>query len=193
MDVLFALLRSNLSNFKVLSDDDIRKIIAISNLRDFEKGEVVDPQGVKAQNVYLILSGLMRCYYTTNDGKEFNQAFKVENEFMACYASLLKNTESYVSVDCLEGTRALVIPFAKLEQLYNENMAFCQIGRKIAEQHFLNKEKREGDFLLYSAKERYLKFKSERPDLVERVPQLHMASFLGITPTSFNRILKELR
>lgn len=193
MDVLLTLLRASLSSFKILSDADIAQIIQISTVRDFDKGEVVDAQGVKAENVYLILSGLMRCYYTTSEGKEFNQAFKLENEFIAAYASLLKKSESMVGVDCLEPTKALVIPFDKLEALYSESLAFCQIGRKIAEQHFLNKEKREADFLLYGAKERYLKFKSERPDLVERVPQLHLASFLGLTPTSFNRILKELK
>lgn len=193
MDVLFSLIRSKLNNFIKLDDGDINEIISISTIKDFEKGELIDQQGVRAQNVYFILSGLMRSFYTSDEGKEHNQAFKVENEFMACFSSLLRGNESLVSIDCLENTKVVVIPFAQLEELYERNFSICKVGKKIAEQHFLNKEKRESYFLLYSAKERYLKFSEERPDLIERVPQLHLASFLGVTATSFNRILKDLK
>lgn len=193
MDILFSLIRTKLNNFIQLEDSDIADIINISSVKDYNKGEVVDQQGTKAQSIYFILSGLMRSFYTASDGKEHNQAFKIENEFMASFSSLLRSDESLVTIECLENTKAVVISYKELEKLYDSNFSICKVGKKIAEQHFLNKEKRESSFLLHSAKERYINFSNERPDLIERIPQLHLASFLGVTPTSFNRILKDLK
>lgn len=67
---------------------------------------------------------------------------------------------------------------------------FQRVYTSILEKTYLVKEKREAEFLLYNAAERYERFCKDYPDLVERVSQQHIATYLGIAPQSLSRIKK---
>ncbi len=134
----------------------------------------------------------MRLFYLTHDGKEFNQAFKFEGDLVAGYASLLTSSPCQFSIEALEETELLLLPFKEITELFDKDHSLERLGRKVAEQHFLNKEKREAAFLLLNAKERYEELLKERPNINQRVPQYHIASYLGITAEGLNRLLKDL-
>jgi hypothetical protein len=72
--------------------------------------------------------------------------------------------------------------------LYNTFPALERFARKLAESYFVLKEKREIELVLLEAGERYLIFQKEFPGLENRIPQYHIASYLGITPTQLSRI-----
>lgn len=64
--------------------------------------------------------------------------------------------------------------------------------KKMVDKLYLRKEKKELELLKSSAEERYLHFLTDYPGLVQRVPQYHIASYLGITPESLSRIRSKL-
>ena len=161
-------------------------------LKSFSKGECLLSAGEKAQRIGFLLKGAVRLFYLTHDEREFNQTFKFQGDLVAGYASLLTGEPMSFSIEALEDGEYLTFPFAKLTSLYEQNSCWERLGRKVAEQHFLNKESREASFLLLDAKSRYLKFIKGRPGVEKRIPQYHIASFLGVTASAFNRLFKEL-
>ncbi len=67
-----------------------------------------------------------------------------------------------------------------------------KLGRIVAEHYYINKTKREKDFLTKSATERYLELVNTRPELVQQIPVHFIAKYLGIKPESLSRIRKEI-
>lgn len=74
------------------------------------------------------------------------------------------------------------------ESLYKRHRCWETLGRKLAEGLYIKKEMKERLLLMNTAEERYLQFLKEFPGLEKRVPQYHIASYLGITPVSLSRI-----
>ncbi len=88
----------------------------------------------------------------------------------------------------LEDTRVLSISYKDLEQLYTDHPFMERIGRKITE--FYHKRSDIKSYILYPKKpaERYARFLEYRPDIVERVSQKHLASFLGLREETLSRL-----
>lgn len=156
------------------------------------RGEALLKTGEQASHIAFIIEGSVRLYYLTRDGKEYNQSFKFEGELVAGYASLLTQRPCQFTIEAMEETKVILLPFIKMTELYEKDPCWERLGRMVAEQHFLNKEEREASFLLLDAKARYQKLLKDKPEIEKRVPQYHIASFLGITASAFNRLIKEI-
>ena len=82
---------------------------------------------------------------------------------------------------------------ADFARLLDSSMNWQRLGRKIAELHYVGKEKREHSFLTMSATDRYLQMVEQYPGIEGRLAQFHLASYLGITASALNRIIKKQR
>ena len=95
-------------------------------------------------------------------------------------------------LECLEDSEVLCISKDRLEKLYIDIPKFNTVTRKLAEQRFINAQRFFVSHLTQKPEERYHQFTSRFPDIVQRVPQHIIASFLGITPQSLSRIRLKL-
>lgn len=138
-------------------------------------------------------SGLLRLYYTHESGSEFTKHFCIENTFIISFGAYLENRASRFHAEALEDTRLLIADIHAYRKLLLRHPCWQMVGRKMAESLFLAKEKRESEFLLDDAKDRYIRFLKDFPDLENRTKQYHIASYLGITPESLSRIRKMLK
>lgn len=143
--------------------------------------------GDTAGSVGFVASGLFRMVYTV-DGEERTKDFQHEGQFTGSLASLLIGTPARFSVVAMEPSVLLEIRRERLFDLSDRFPVWDRMRRNYAEQLFLYKEAREASLLLDSPEERYLQFLRERPDLLQRVPLKHIASYLGITPEALSRI-----
>lgn len=138
-----------------------------------------------------IHKGLMRAYLIDEDGNEFNKNFFAEGRFPGSMSALLNNQPSFLAIEALEECEIITVDFLKFRaQLFNDNelMAF---HIHYLEQHWLlEKEPKEMGYLQYEAKQRYLVFLQNYQDILPRLTQYHIASYLGITPTQLSRIKK---
>jgi CRP/FNR family transcriptional regulator, anaerobic regulatory protein len=151
-------------------------------------GEHFIRPGEPAVRFGLILSGLLRFYYLDRDGRQATKAFRGAGEVAAPYAELLLGVASRSSIDALEDSELLVADYARFDALSRRRPCWQAVARLMAEHHYLAKERREYEFLQTSAEDRYLAFRRERPDLLERLPQYQIASYLGVTPVALSRI-----
>lgn len=153
-----------------------------------QKGDVLIRQGDVDTSVYIVVSGLLKAYYATLEGKELIKSFIQPGEFIGSLISCRTGDPSTFSLTCLEACKLLRVPFASLQtaaQSQPEVAAYMSNGlMELA----MKKERREYEFLCLSAPERYALLKDRQPDLVERLTQNDIARYLGITPVALSRI-----
>lgn len=160
----------------------------IFSYRTCEKSEYLLHAGAISTHFYLVLKGVLRQYYTTTDGREFNKSFSVENEPCGAFHSALTKAPSRFSIQALEDGQLLCFRFDDLNTLFDSDPHWSRVGRQAAEMQTLINEEREASFLLDSASTRYQNFLEQYPDLENRIPHYHIASYLGITNVALSRI-----
>jgi CRP-like cAMP-binding protein len=158
---------------------------------NFNKGDHLIRSGEEAKRVYIIVNGLVRIYCMDHSGKEYTRAFRCEGELAAPFGEILRGVPSVVNIESMENTTVLSLDHDVLEKLYLKSNSWNTIGRKIAETHFIIKEKREFELILQSAQERYEHFLEDYGHIKDRISQYHIASYLGISPVSLSRILNK--
>ncbi len=156
--------------------------------RNFPKNHLLFRAGEPVIDFFFIINGLVRYFYLTEEGKEFNKAFAMEHNFVGSFSSLVPNIPCRYSVQALEKTETLVVPVRLIQNCYDRHPAWERVGRLHAERVAVKKEKREGEFLLDSAETRYRSLLVEFPMLIGRIQQYHIASYLGITDVALSRI-----
>jgi CRP-like cAMP-binding protein len=155
--------------------------------RKFELVEL----GSIAREIYFINQGMIRLFYR-KEGEEITGFIFQEGLFAGSYESLLDQTPSNQVLETLEPCDLLVMDHVKLSHLYDTLPKMHIITRKLVEQRFINAQRILSSFILDSPEQRYRHFAARHPDLLQRVPQHLIASFLGITPVSLSRIRKRI-
>lgn len=181
----------SIARFVKLSETDEKRFTDTLKPLELPKKQHLLRAGEFCKNIYFIQKGCLRYYYLV-DGEEKTGQFFFENGWYTDYESFLSGQPSLQYVEALEETELFVLEKQKLEYLYNTVPKFERFGRIMAEQAYLGIRRRTKGLTNLSATERYEKLVKERPKIMERVPQLYIASYLNIKPQSLSRIRKNL-
>lgn len=146
-----------------------------------------------AQEAYFILDGCMRFYYLTEDGREITGFIFTEHMFASCHTSFFNQTASLQILETLEPTSVLSLSYRSLDILYDLVPKTNVLIRKVFQERFTHAQRVVESLISMKPEERYQNLLKERPDLVQRVPQHILASYIGITPVSLSRIRSRRR
>jgi len=138
-----------------------------------------------------ILEGLIRIYYIDQAGNEVNQHFYQANEVIAPVDALVSKEPCQYFIQALEPTRLMVANYNALSEAGEDNPELLRLEIKMLQTIFIKSARREAHLLLGNADQRYRWFCKEYPELLDRIPQYHIASFLGISPVSLSRLRKK--
>lgn len=144
--------------------------------------------GEKWENAFFIHHGLVRLFYTDAKGREFNKGFFCEDQLVWPVAPSARKEDSLFSIAALEDLTVSVCRFAAFHSWLRQHGFWEKFALPYAELFAEQKFKREYEFLVDSAAERYKTFCIEYPGLVSRIPDYHLASYLGITNVTLSRI-----
>jgi len=139
-----------------------------------------------------ICNGLIRRFYINEKGNQITTGFTKENEYITDYPAFIRQRASKYYLQCLEPTTIVKLPYDSIQETYSKFRNSEMQGRLIAENVLTILNDRVESFLFNTAEERYLKFISENPNLIQRVSLTHLASFLGIERQSLSRIRSKL-
>jgi CRP/FNR family transcriptional regulator, anaerobic regulatory protein len=159
--------------------------------RTLRKGELYIAEGEVCNYVSFINHGALRMYRILN-GQEHSKFFAFENEYMSEYESFLTRKPSVYYVKAMEDCELIELHHNKVQQLYQAFPVWEKYGRLIAEGLFLELCCRTERLQYHSSEENYLHLMANYPRIIERVPQHHIASYLGIQPESLSRIRKRM-
>ena len=157
-------------------------------LRTLDKGEYLVRAGEQARTVSFVCSGLLRMFYLRRDGRELNKSFVCPPGFVGAFEALLSGNESRLSIQTLEPCTLLEIDYALATSFYERDVFWERFGRLLAERLFVKKARREAAFLMDTALQRYELFLVEHPEIAGRIPDYHIASYLGVTPEALSRL-----
>jgi CRP-like cAMP-binding protein len=167
---------------------ELERLLKLFSQRTLEQGALFLQAGNRSTELAFVNSGLLRFFYQTEDGKEFNKSFIPENEFAAAYSAFLIDMPARFSIQAMDESHLLVCDLKSVIDLFDQHSCWERLGRMLAEQLYVKKEIREAEFLLDDAETRYHNFQIAYPGLEDRLTQYHVASYLGITPVALSRI-----
>lgn len=192
-DNAFIALRKSLESYSNISDDTWQAITDIAKFKVLAKHTLLYTAGDIPQSYAFIYQGLIRCFVCDEKGNEYNKNFFNEGMFPGSMTALLTSSPSVLSFEAIEDSLIIEIDFTAYRKLMIEkdDLKLFQIYY-LEKNWLLAKDAREIELVQEDATTRYLHFIEKNPDLVERLPQYHIASHLGITPTQLSRIRKNL-
>lgn len=176
------------SKFPYLSEADMAAVLRLASMRTVKAGEHLIRAGTVNYSGFLLVKGLLRNYHILPDGSERTVLFTAEGGSVASYASVLRNMPSVEQVTALEESLVIVMDVRELRKLMDSSLDLTRAYAQVVEQLLLGAITRIDRFVLLSPEERYFTFVREQPGLEQRIPQKHLASYLGITPVSLSRI-----
>tara|TARA_R110002050_G_scaffold190019_1_gene324642 strand:- start:7584 stop:8162 length:579 start_codon:yes stop_codon:yes gene_type:complete len=184
---------SFLNSFIDISELTFDKLKNISTFKRLEANTQIARAGDNTSKLYMLVSGLMRVYLSTESGKEFNKNFFMPICFVGPYTSLIKGEPSKLTYETLTDCKVYEIDFKELKNLCKQDIVISNLYNKIVEHVFIKYEKRQLELISLDAKQRYLQLKKRIPDIDSLIPQYHIASYLSITPVQLSRIRKSLK
>lgn len=181
-DILFDFMSKYIS----LTEEEKNVILSLDIFHAVKKGTILLKEGQKSKNSYFVLKGCIRTYYVL-DNEEKSTAFYTEMEALTPPCVITKTPSEYY-ISCTEDT-LLTVSSSDMEAEINSKFPKFDIMCRILSEELLAKQRIDFDeFKTSSPEQRYLNLLQKRPDLIQRVPQYQLASYLGIKPESLSRL-----
>jgi CRP-like cAMP-binding protein len=175
-----------ISKYVSLSEDEKSAIISLDIFRSVKKGTTLLEEGQNSKNGYFVLVGCIRTYYII-DGEEKTTAFYTEMEGLTPHCVINKAPSQYY-IACLEDSILTVANPDMEVELFKKFPKFETLCRLLSEELLAKQQINFDEFKTSSPEQRYLNLLQKRPDLIQRVPQHQLASYLGIKPQSLSRL-----
>ena len=175
-----------ISKYVSLTEDEKNTIISLNTFRTFKKDTILLKEGQNSNEAYFVLKGGIRTYYMI-DGVEKTTAFYTEMEALTPHCVINKLPSAYY-ISCIEDS-IITISTPEMEaEVFNKFPKFESMCRVLSEQLLAKEQINFDEFKTSSPEQRYLNLLQSRPDLIQRVPQHQLASYLGIKPESLSRL-----
>jgi CRP-like cAMP-binding protein len=185
-------LNNFLLKFKELSVDEVKELGKLLSTKTVTKGSVVVNQGEFCNLCFFVLRGCMR-QYVIEDGVDKTIGIYTEEQAINYFNEGGTNAASASYLSAIEDSVLLVGNPEKDETLYIKFPALVDITRKMIESDLAKSRQDFASFVTSSPEQRYLQLMANRPDILLRVPQVIIASYLGITPESLSRIRRRIQ
>lgn len=186
-------LKQTIESYYPLSENSWQLIENIAAFQTLKKGETLLQNGEIAKNLHFIAKGVLRAFITDQEGNFYNKNLFLENYFAGSKVSLMLQSPSNFTIEALEDSIIINLNYKKYMSLINENDDLKNFYIAHLEKNWIiDKEEREVALVMQNATERYVSLLEKHPSIADRVPLLHIASHLGITPTQLSRIRKSL-
>lgn len=175
-----------ISKYVSLTEEEKKAILDLNIFHSVKKGTILLEEGQLTKDSYFVLKGCIRTYYVL-DSEEKTTAFYTEMDALTPHCVVSK-TPSDCYVSCVEDT-LLTITDTDMGEEVNRKFPKFEIMCRMLSEELLAKQQMDFDaFKTSSPEQRYLNLLQKRPDLLQRVPQHQLASYLGIKPQSLSRL-----
>ncbi|MFM2266730.1 MAG: hypothetical protein RL757_170 [Bacteroidota bacterium] len=175
------------THYSILTEDCKKDFKDLSKIRTFDKSTMLVREGQYADKTYFIVQGCARAFYL-KDGKDITDWFAFENDFMSSINSVFLFIPSPHYIEVLEQTTLLEITRDHMMKLCDKYHDFDRLGRIVTTKTMLQLQQRIVSVQFETALQKYENLLNIRPDITQRIPLTHIASYLGITLETLSRI-----
>lgn len=182
---------SFLEGFNILTPPEIEMIASHTQVKPFKKGTLLLREGMISKECYAVIKGCVREYYL-KDGIEKSTGFFTEGRPISSFTSYQAKTPSKHYLVCAEDCILTVSNESLEKEICKQIPRLESIIRLEVEKNAGLLQDRLSAFMTATPEERFLHLTKEQPELINRVPQHQIASYIGVTPESFSRIKKRV-
>ena len=184
-------LKTSIDRIYPLGNECWSEIEPLIYIKELDKNEYFSREGQFTRDLGLISNGILRVFYLNEKGEEWNKLFLQKNDFVA--ATISPEKKSITNIQALSKTLILCIPYTELIKISTKHKEISSFIQKLTMAYLEQKQVREIRLLSEEAMSNYLMFREEFPDLENKIPQYHIAGYLGITPTQLSRLRKKMK
>jgi CRP/FNR family transcriptional regulator, anaerobic regulatory protein len=182
----------NMMKLASLSQDEAESFVSKGQVLQFKKKAPIVSMGSICKSIYYIHFGSVRYYSLEDNGNEKTGQFFFENAWFTNYHSFLTGAPSEVAYQAMEKTELFAFSKELVYQMYDANPRFERYGRLMAEHAFLGLKQKNNHQTHANPMGKYLQLISERPKVIQRIPLVYIASYLGVQPETLSRIRRKL-
>ena len=180
------------SNFLSLNDSEVEELGNRLTEKKVKRRQFILQEGDVCRHYTFVAKGCFKMFKVDNKGQEHNLQFAIENEWIADIGSFHSEKPSELYIEALEPSTILQIAKPDLLYLYTHYQKFDRNFRVLIENEFINLQKRVLQNISSTAEERYLDFLKNHPNLFNRISNVQIASYIGVTPEFLSKIRKNL-
>ncbi|VXB12874.1 conserved hypothetical protein [Flavobacterium sp. 9AF] len=187
-----ALILDNISKIISLSDKEKDFILSKIEIRQYKSKTILHQAGNIARHSYFVNSGLLRSFTINDQIVEHVLHFACEGWWIGDMYSLLSQKPGNLFIEVLEDAEVVLLSKENQEILYHEIPKLERFFRILIENSLVAHQERLMDNLSLSAEERFEKFCTKYPTLIQKIPQKQIASYIGVTPEFFSKMKSKL-
>ncbi len=185
-------LLSQIYSHPMIRHEELERLIEAHARVTYKKGDYILEHGQTADSYLIIEKGLMRAFVHDTGGNDITTDFFCESEVAIEVLSLFNRIPTPENIQALTDCECWKIDFNVFQELFHSIGGFPEWGRLWMTNSLFRFKQRFLGMVTTSAKERYLQLIKEKPQVILQAPLRNIASYLGITETSFSRIRKEI-
>ncbi|WP_350286952.1 Crp/Fnr family transcriptional regulator [uncultured Croceitalea sp.] len=184
-----SILKESLLNFIDLTQEELDYFDDILERRTLKKESFLLKEGQVSTEIAYIKTGLLM-HYSLHDGNIVPCDFTPENNWAAYLKSFTNKISSDMNIIALENSELLILKSTDMYRLFEKHPKYQKLRDQQVEKAFYQSTQHAADLAMLIAKERYYKLMQQNPEFIQRVPQYHLAAYLGMRPQSLSRIRK---
>lgn len=181
-------LQSNLD----IDGESINRLVEHCRRLKISKGDFLLRAGMSCRHAFFVERGLLKEYSVDDKGREHVLLFAPENWFTCNVETLFFHSKSSFFIEAVEDSTVLLIDGGTLEMLQHTYPEFADFQQQLLHAHVRELEHRVSQLMGETAEVRYLDFIKRYPSLLQRLPQVEIAAYLGVAPESLSRVRREL-
>lgn len=189
---MFEVLFSYLEEKAALNEQDKDIIKTFFVYKKLRKHQYLLQQGEICKYMSFVIKGLLRSYNIDEKGAEHMNFFAWEGWWISDMYSLFSGETAVFNIDAVENTEILMISAEDYEEMMRQAPVMEQYFRRLYQKSLMTKDRRLMSAVTHTAEEKYVQLSKSHPQILQRIPQNLIASYLGLAPETISRIKKSL-
>lgn len=186
------MLKEKLATILQIPIERVEEFLNICFVITHEKNELIEPKNQVFDRLGYIINGAARIYYINDKGEEISYLLQVNGDVIGDFASYITGEKSQAKIETILKTEVLYFEKTKLEQLIKQDIFWLGLSKHLSDLAFLSAKRRLDELFFYTPEERYLNLLNKSPEIIQKIPQKYISTYLGITPQSLSRIRKRI-
>lgn len=185
-------MRNHLKSYNIFTPEEIEELQEAAYKKSLKKSEYFIREGETSKEVAFVSSGTFRSFYVSNLGEEITYCITFPNNLMTAYSSFITGQSTEENIQAISDAELWIIPKSKIEDWVVKNPNCIKFLKIVAEQQYIELEKRIFQLQKNTALQRYKDLVKNQPEYIQNIPLQYLASYLGITQRHLSRIRKEI-
>lgn len=181
-------IKQYINRYVELTPDEEKTLFSLLQIMRIKKKQAIVQPGFVCKHMSYVFQGALRAYFVDNNGNEHTIGLAIDDWWISDYNSFIFQEPATLFVEAIEPSILVNFEYHALEKLYKEIPKLERFFRIITQRSFAFLLRRTLSNLSYSAEERYMEFMHKYPDIVQRVPQYAVASYLGMSTEYFSKL-----